>query len=281
MQPNQHPDLIIPTFYVPSFHGDIRLSSTTTKSCSVTTEKVTEQEKAALRSLRTQALKKGWLDKEGDFDRLFDGGVLELHADIKKVSRAIAKALKPDRRIVSAVKFADGKMEEIVEAKTFETAVTRANSAPAVDGETKRVKPRAVAATAVAAPVIGCPAPDFEKAEIKARAVLAAFLTTDQIDDFKKFNRFISVGAVTGHRYMITSRLARDELARKYSRTLYDLEEEMPICTHDWLIPAAEEMLSMHVLLSLPGWERYLRSTEHDLEPESFNPYEGLPFEVV
>ena len=38
------------------------------------------------------------------------------------------------------------------------------------------------------------------------------------------------------------------------------------LCVHDWVVPAPEEMLSLHLLLQLPGWESYLRRDEHDWE---------------
>ena len=64
---------------------------------------------------------------------------------------------------------------------------------------------------------------------------------------------------------MVTSRQATDALAH-YQRTLYDLDEDRPLCVHDWSVPPAEEMLSLHVLLALPDWERFLRHEEHDVE---------------
>jgi hypothetical protein len=60
---------------------------------------------------------------------------------------------------------------------------------------------------------------------------------------------------------MVTSRHARDQLAT-YHRSLYDLDDKVPLCVHDWDVPAPEEMLAIHVLLSLPGWELYMRRLE-------------------
>jgi len=110
-------------------------------------------------------------------------------------------------------------------------------------------------------PTRGCPAPDFRSAELKARVVLETFLTDEQREDFQRYNRFVSVGATTGHRYMITSRHARDELSQ-WQRTLYDLDDRIPLCVHDWGVPAAEEMLALHVLVQLPEYETYLRYLE-------------------
>src|ERR1700694_4718968 len=60
-------------------------------------------------------------------------------------------------------------------------------------------------ATTVAAPTRGCPAPDFVKADIKAREVLEHFLTPEQLEDFRRCNRFVAVGGTTGHRSMVAS----------------------------------------------------------------------------
>jgi hypothetical protein len=261
----------IPVWLVPSFYGDIRLVSTGPKSCTVVTEKLTEREKEALRSLEKKAKDKRWITAKGS---LLDPKT-DVQAPLDKVAQALAKVLKPGRKIVSAVKFVSGRMEEITEA-TFDDATP---IKPKVDGpyrtqaetkadedkpEEKEDKPKA--ATSVAAPVRGCPPPDFARADIKAREVLMTFLSRDQIEDFLQHNRFISVGATTGHRYMITSRHAKDQLAL-WHRSLYDLETKTPLCVHDWDIPAAEEMLGLHILLQLPGWEKYLRKTEDEFEP--------------
>ena len=77
--------------------------------------------------------------------------------------------------------------------------------------------------------------------------------------DFERHQRFVVIGADTGHRYMLTSRHARDELAH-YHRTLFDLDEHIPLCVHDWQVPAAEELLSLCIHLQLPGCETYVRS---------------------
>ena len=176
-------------------------------------------------------------------------------APIEKVAKQLAKLLKPHRKVISAVQYKDGKIEEIYDDD--EVADTTANE--------KHPYREPVAATSVAAPTRGCPAPDFGTAELKARGVLATFLSKDQLNDFARYNRFVTTGADTGHRYMVTSRQATDTLA-SYQRTLYDLDEERPLCVHDWSVPPAEEMLSLRVLLALPDWERFLRHEEHDVE---------------
>ena len=280
----------IPKWLIPSFYGDIRLASTSDKTCTLIAEKLTAKERAALLVLEPRARAKGWILPDVSFVE----GETMIKAPISKVSIALAKALKTNRQIVSAVKFSDGKMTEVTES-TFDVGEAQ-TSRGQLEGGTEKIQiPEAkakvitqadaidpshpahrepvapapaapVAAASVVAPGRGCPAPDFVNAEIKAAEVLETFLNEEQIQDFRRYNRFITRGADTGHRYMVTSRQARDELARFEQRTLYDLDAEHSLCVHDYSIPAAEEMLSLHMLLQLPGWERYLRRDEHDFD---------------
>jgi hypothetical protein len=207
----------------------------------VSWEKLSPIETGALETLRTAAVKKGW--QEESFPDLATSPFM-LNAPIAKVQKILAKALKPGRDTLSTVRIAGGKIEEITEA-TFTEIEERARQSDAV-------------AATVSAPTRGCPAPDFERAEIRATRVLEAFLDDGQRDDFRQHNRFVSVGVDTGCHYMVTSRHARDSLAR-YQRSLYDLDSRMPVCVHDWSVPAAEEMLALHLHLAVPGGEAYLR----------------------
>lgn len=271
MQPTP---LHIPHWYIPSFYGDIRLEPVNTKSCRLIAEKTTEREKTALGKLAEVASKKRWLPTSSPTapkTSLFSNdGALKttLEAPIDKVVAQLAKLLKPNRKIISAVRFADGMIEEVFGEpdENADNVVTSRTSRPGADQRVhKRSEKTATAAASVAAPTRGCPAPDFASAELKAKGVLATFLTPSQLDDFARYNRFVSTGAATGHHYMITSRQAKDQIA-DYQRTMFDLDEHRPLCVHDWSVPAAEEMLSLHLLLQMPEWERYLRSEEHDVE---------------
>lgn len=245
----------IPVWFIPSFHGDIRITAIGNR-CSLHTTKLTQQEREALAKFSKNALKKKWVETE--IPTTADEMEIPIDAPIEKVSKTLARLLKPGRTVISAVKFSNGTMEEIRE-RSDESP----NPPTSAIASTDSAKP--TAAASVAAPTRGCPPPDFPSAEIRARDVLRAFLSPDQIADFNKHNRFISIGATTGNRYMITSRLAGDQLAT-FTRTLYDLDRKTPLCVHDWDVPPAEEMLSLHLLLQLPGWERYLRVTEDNME---------------
>lgn len=175
-----------------------------------------------------------------------------LDAKLSAVRDFLARELKPTRKLVNAVVFKDDTMAEAVFTEPGnepEPAALPPPPAPAA--------PRA--GVTVAQPTQGCPAPDFVQAEIRAAIVLEHFLTQGQIQDFRTHNRFVSTGVDTGHRYMLTSRSRRDQLGSYGGRSLFDLDEGRAYCVHDWTIPAAEELLCLHVLLSLPGRESYLR----------------------
>ena len=263
------PQPLIPHWYIPSFYGDIRLEAVSKTQCRVIADQTTESERTALRTLAEVASKRRWLPTSKEPTPLFsDERALKttLEAPIDKVAKQLAKLLKPRRKVISAVKFKAGTIEEIFDDDELP---------PKLDDHPYREP--AVAAASVAAPTRGCPAPNFGTAELRARGVLATFLSADQLDDFARHNRFVTTGADTGHHYMVTSRQATDALAT-YQRTLYDLDERRALCVHDWSVPPAEEMLSLHVLLALPDWERFLRHEEHDVElaPELWPMHSGV-----
>ena len=258
-------------WYLPSLYGDIRLESLAKEKTKLTLFGLSPQEKVAMRALILEAekdrvLKGPWLPAMShllDLDSIREQTV-ELRTSISKVQKVLAKHLKPNREMVSVVKFADGKMVEMTEQvlQQIERTTEAESSSPPPTERPRKQLAMATAAATVAEPYRGCPAPDFEQAEVRAQAVMRAFLTPEQIEDFETDGAFISIGADTGHRYAITSRHAREPLGR-YVRSLYDLDEQMPYCVHDWEVPAAEEMLALHLLLSVPGREMFLRGIKH------------------
>lgn len=263
--------LQIPKWFFPTFHGDIRLVATSEESCDLVMSKLSPDEEKAIVMLAAIVEKKKWsssLLKPAE-------GTASLSAPIDKVAKQLQKLLKPARTMITAVLFADGAMAEVRGPMDLPDSLAPASDGPTPPttdrepaGETEvlpKTRREPVAAATVAAPTRGCPAPDFTKADLKAKDVLRTFLTSDQVADFNRYNKFVDRGQTTGNHYMITSRHAKDELA-KYTRTLYDLDRRIPLCVHDWDVPAAEEMLTLHVLLQLPGWERYLDVSEDNLE---------------
>jgi hypothetical protein len=268
-------------WYLPTFYGDISLVAREKGTTILKVTRMTPKERLALATFRKRALRspfgcKPWATAEAfitlDSPSYLEasGGVeIELDVDLDTARNYLARQLKPDRKLVNAVLFKDGTLTEAAftepaaegaegttEPRVLASAAPPpANPAPAAQEPSRRP----VAGTTVAAPTRGCPAPDFSAAELRAAHVLSHFLTAEQLIDFRLYNRFISIGATTGHRYMLTSRFRRAELGKYGGRSLYDLDEQRGYCVHDWTVPAAEELLGLHVFLQLPGKEAYLR----------------------
>lgn len=224
-------------WYLPTFYGDIRLKRLGDMETVVSWEKLTATERKAMEALFEKARAKKWMQETA----LLAEGSFTVRAPIHTVQKLLAKTLKPTREIIDVVAFKDGTVSEI-----------RGEAEPPAATEK---------ATTVAKPTLGCPEPRLARAELRAREVLFAFTTEEQQADFLARNAFVSIGAATGHRYMITSRHANDELAT-FRRQLYDLDERRPFCVHDYSVPAAEEMLALHLMLQLPQYEPYLRHLE-------------------
>lgn len=297
-------------WYLPTFYGDIRLESPGEATTTLSYEKLSPSEVEAMLSLRERAVRPKWGRRPwaslSDFPVPSEQGAgkIKLDAGIEEVQKLLSKALKPGRVLVTAVRCADGAVEEKREAslapyrKDGET--TEPASPPTPPGPTPEelaaaaalvtLTPTPTKAVTVAAPVRGCPPPDFENADIRATRVLEAFLMDDQLEDFRRYGQFVSLGHETGHRYLVTSRNARGRLAKTGGRSLYDLDEpraersasilrrldaggvlvDLPpdanirgagraFCVHDWTVPASEEMLALHLFLTMPGREHYLR----------------------
>jgi len=274
----------IRTWYLPTTFGDIRLRAIDKKHTLVEICKLTHAELAAVRKLRDESIAPGlfrdpWASVE-DWTRIpdaFEVGIakpveITLAAPIMKIEKVLTRALRKDRSVVTVVSTKPGEYIELRTEPLEEDhgASPHRTPAPAPDAaDASKAKPAsavahpvgqdpAAVAVTVAKPVQGCPAPDFEDAQIRASDVLRAFLLPEQIRDFEKHQQFISIGALTGHRYAITSRHCRSKLFVQH-RTVYDLDESRELCVHDWDLPPAEEMLTMHLMLSLPQHEGYIR----------------------
>ncbi len=234
-------------WYLPSFYGDIKLTDKTKDKVAGTLlswEHVTPSEKKALAELHKKATSKGWADlKETEFDS--SSGELLLKAKLSDVEKTISKALRPGRKLVSAVKFANGKLEEVVSA------------------DLKEQDQKGATGVTVAKPNLGCPLPRLGQADLKARKVLFEFLNDEQMEDFEDHQQFVSTGSASGHKYMVTSRNAPKKLELYGGRQLYDLVEGRAFCVHhDGFVPAAEEMLTLHLMLQFPHHEAYLRQSD-------------------
>ena len=249
-------------WYLPTFHGDILLESISSNETKVRAFELTPTERAAMARLRDRALKKTLIHEPwaaaGDFEsiesgayRTKDGATVVLSAPIASVQAVLAKALKPNRKLLHAVRFTGGLMQELRETKGSADAEAGALALPV------REKPEAAAT--VAEPVVGCPTPEFPESEVRANRVLEAFLDLEQVRDYRRHGVVMATGADTGHQYAITHRERRQQMRHRSYRSLYDMTEDRPLCVHDWAVPAPEEMLALLFCVVLPGNERRIR----------------------
>jgi hypothetical protein len=235
-----HPSLSKIRWYIPSLYGDIRLTAQGDQT-EIEWEGLTPTEAAALQSI-------------GQKFQLPEGerGTLIVAKPIAKIESALASAMKRGRKLLSAVVFKNGRIEEVHR--------TPLGDVPAASVPAAIVAAEPKAAVTVAQPTIGCPVPEFERAEVRATRVLREFLSGQQLDDFERTQSFLVVGADTGHKYILTSRHApKERLDRVDGRSVFDVDEGGSVCVHDWLVPAAEELLELKLFLETPGRESYVR----------------------
>jgi hypothetical protein len=256
-------------WFLPTFHGDIQLEKKGPEETVLRAFELTPTEEVAMATLREHAIKKGLVRKPWatakDFIaisspsyRTSAGVTITLRAKIEAVQKVLAKALKPERSLLTAVRFMDGRIEEVREPKSEKKE-------PAVL-ELPKEEPKA--AVTVAKPVVGCPMPEFPEADVRASRVLEAFLDPDQIRDYRETGAFVTRGADTGRRYLVANRERPSMLKKCGGRQLFDLEENRALCVHDWSVPPPEEMLALHLFLVTPGNESYIRTLPETYEEE-------------
>ena len=282
-------------WYLPTIHGDIRLEREGPKLTLLRAFELTTQEQHAMGALRTRALSTKWGRKpwaeEKDFlpvshatYRTTEGLTLHLRAPIEDVQEALAKGLKPQRKLITAVRFTDGHIEEAFSTKDSEDGQAKVIALPVPEKpelEKYWEDLRPEKAATVAAPVVGCPMPAFAEAEVRASHVLEQFLNDEQIEDYRKHGCFVTTGHDSGRRYMVIHRERPAMIKRYGGRQLFDLEQDYPLCIHDWEVPPAEEMLALHLLLQLPGKEHYIRHLPEINEGHHVQQQQGVVNNVV
>ena len=257
-----NPNLSKIQWYLPSMYGDIRLTAQGDQ---------TEVEWEGLSPSESIALKE--IGRKFDLTISGDVGKILVAKQVTKVEAALAKAMKRGRKLLSAVVFKNGRIEEIHRTQDGDEPKREPFRDPAITVETDPytmspvvaeaaivVAEEPKAAVTVAQPTIGCPIPEFERAEVRATRVLREFLSGQQLADFERTQSFLVVGADTGHKYVLTSRHApADRLDKVGGRSVFDVDEGWAVCVHDWLVPAAEELLELKLFLEMPGRESYVR----------------------
>lgn len=226
-------------WYLPTLYGDIRLTAQGKKT-EIEWDQLSPSERQALTAI-------GAKFKVDTSESL---GKILVDRPIEKVESILVKAMKNGRKLLSAVVFKNGKVEEV--HRSEEGARPYQTPAPPPDSPPK-------AAVTVAQPTMSCPVPEFERAEVRANRVLRAFLTPAQLEDFERTQQFLVEGVDSGHRYILTSRQApKAVLDRVGGRSVFDVTRGHAVCVHDWTVPASEELLGLSLFLQMQGRERYV-----------------------
>jgi hypothetical protein len=228
--------------FLPSLYGDIRLTAQG-KQTEIEWENLSPSEREAISTI----------GRKFSLDTASDVGKVVAPKSIDKIEPLISKAMKRGRKLLSAVVFKNGRVEEVSRVEKSEPTQPYRDPAAIEKSEPK-------AAVTVAQPMLGCPIPEFERADVRATRVLREFLSGQQLADFERTQSFLVVGGDTGRQYVLTSRQAStDRLARVDGRSVFDVADRRAICVHDWVVPAAEELLELKLFLELPGHEAYVR----------------------
>jgi hypothetical protein len=243
--------------FLPSLYGDIRLTAQGNQT-EIEWENLSPSEREAISTI----------GRKFNLDTASDVGKVVAPKSIDKIEPLISKAMKRGRKLLSAVVFKNGRVEEVSRVEKSEptqpyrdpAAVEKSEPTQPYRDPAAIEKSEPKAAVTVAQPMLGCPIPEFERADVRATRVLREFLSGQQLADFERTQSFLVVGGDTGRQYVLTSRQAStDRLARVGGRSVFDVIDRRAICVHDWVVPAAEELLELKLFLELPGHEAYVR----------------------
>jgi len=260
--------MLVPVHFLPTFYGDIKLTAKDSDKTLIEWENLSPQEGEAL----TLIGRKFKLDLSASV------GTIVVPKRIDKIAELVAKAMKRDRKLLSAVVFKNGTVEELhpyrepAKRPTPDDSGAQPKADAAAVTDTLATVSKALAtvpkaAVTVAQPTLGCPLPEFERAEVRATRVLREFLSPQQLADFERTQSFLVVGGDTGHQYVLTSRHAPErQLAKVCGRSVYDVTAGRAVCVHDWVVPAAEELLELKLFLELPRHETYVNTLPPEFE---------------
>lgn len=260
-------------WFIPSWYGDIRLRIIDEHHTRVEVTKLSQAELGALHALKKRSLQGGILRRQWATEKAWDSMPSEafamgrstvhhvnLKAPISKIESFLTRQLRGATSTVSVMITDKGNLYEI---KAQDDPEVDTNVLPFRRAADDPEEEQPAAATTVRKPAIGCPAPNFEAATIRATEVLKTFLTSEQVEDYEKYQRFVTVGGASGRRYLLTSRHAPSPRGTSF-RTVRDVDNNVDLCVHDWGIPAPEELLTMHLMLSMPQYEGYIHGLGDD-----------------
>ena len=160
-------------WFLPSLYGDILLTAQGSQT-EVEWVNLSPSERLAMTDL----------GKKFDVDTGAGLGKIVVPKPVQKVEALLAKSMKRGRKLLSAVVFKNGRIEEIHRTEGGEVAAL---------ATVEKSEPKA--AVTVAQPALSCPVPEFERANVRATRVLREFLSPQQLEDFERTQSFLVTGA--------------------------------------------------------------------------------------
>jgi len=228
--------MTMPWFF-PSWNGDVRAEAhetDPTKTRLLIIEPTLGEQKV-LTELGARFKKDGWYDT----DKLWSGENKKqetciLNAPLKKVAKALMKALKPGKQVLSAVVLKDGKIEAIESGSSK------------LDLFVEKAADEGKAAATVKRATMCCPQCVPGSIE-PAKEVLLSFLDDEEHESWAKHREITVYGGLTGHAYLLAHRNSRR--AHQIGRICYDLDDGEVVHFHDWTVPPEEEILAAKLML--------------------------------
>lgn len=246
-------------WYVPSTGGDFRLDATG-DTCVLTVNDPTSVELNRLGAFLNKARGSGWIDNvEGISPR--GESRLAIKAPVVKAGVILAKGASGVRAgVLTAVRSTAGEIiavyeraEDAIKAAEVATVTPKAEPKPAA--ATPKPTPKPDAAVTVRRPTPCCPNA-IPGRDVRALDVLRDFCTPVQWADFTSHGVLFCKGSHTGHTYRLAHRYHPDAI--RDTRICRDVDTGVVLHFHDWLVPAAEEVLA--AMLFLTYREPWLRN---------------------
>ena len=222
-------------WYVPSFHGDLRLEpdEEDPKHTRLSIVDPTPAEQKQLIALSAILVDREWLE-EAIPDAM---RAVTIRAPLEEVGPVFVNALKPGPAVLTAVRFHDGQVEVVEHRPTGKTGKELAKIAK---------RPKAEAAVTVKRPTPSCPECVLGSVA-PASDVLLAFLTPEQHRTWAKRRYIVTRGGITGHRYILAHR--ESEIAALNGRIAWDADDKDILHFHDQTVPPEEEVLAAKLIL--------------------------------
>lgn len=159
-----------------------------------------------------------------------------LATTVAEAGQALYQLVRPADRTITAIKSEDGSLvvSETVDLKK------------AVEPDAVVDKPKKKKAVSVSRPTPSCPqcVPD---ARSRASEVLLSFLSPADRRLWEAERCVVARGGLTGHRYVLAHR--HSDLAVRFGRICYDLNDDVVLHFHDNSVPPEEEVLAAKLIL--------------------------------